>query len=261
MPMQFSNISELTAKLGSLAFAVLALCVTTFADEPRWVSTPPPGHAFTYTSGRGHADSETDAIELAQLDALQQLALRTGTLEIAEEGTSQTHIRGGRSDRQVDRSSSMQLRPMQLEAPEQVDLWLQPGYNGYEASVLMRVPRKDPESGPWVITSFMRSAIFPGWGQAALGGSAQPFAIPFFTCAAGAASAYYLSLSMGQRATLQTSNNARSYYNRQASMLHGLALAFAAGGVLIWTWSAFDAAITAGSDPEGLTHFDVVIHG
>lgn len=237
---------------GVLALAVLSAgCASA---RPAWTVAPPQGYRSDFFTGSGTGVDHAEARKVAIGSAVAEFA-RSGRLIVEvrdsiRSTTAQRSVAGAVRVTEVDRATTDII--MRGESPAIRGLRLREEYteqvaNGVETWALLSVPKVAGLREPPTRDSYvLRSVLFPGWGQFAMGNERKGLALTLGATTAIISAVSFSSLrseNLSRAQATQVQAN-RSYYMGQANRFRTLTYASLAGAVAIWGYGVVDAAST-----------------
>lgn len=220
--------------------------------RPAWTVAPPLGYRNDFFTGSGTGGDHAEARKVAIADAVAEFA-RSGrlTIEVRDSTRSTITQRSGAGKirlSEVDKATTDII--MRGESPTIRGLRLREEYtekaaNGVETWALISVPKTSGIREPPTRSSIvLRSALFPGWGQYAMGSERKGMVLALGVTAAVIGAVSFSSLRSENLARANTTQiqASRTYNIGQANRYRTLDYASVAGAVAIWGYGVIDAA-------------------
>jgi hypothetical protein len=220
--------------------------------QPNWVTKTPEGYLNDYFVGRGVATTKTEATQKAYEDAVVSIMRNNSlTVNYSEDNRTVTEQRNldETTRMEIVRKSVQELRfegeSKTIKHLKLSETYYENSFSGYEAWVLLSLPKRDPISPPSAFSPVWRSFLLPGWGQLYKEQTFKGISFMVLTIGGVASGLVYRQMSMDatDKAYASRTQARRDYYNQDKKDYNNYSMiSFIAAGVF-YSWNLIDAII------------------
>lgn len=234
----------------------LSICcfflVSSIFAQPSWVNKPPAGYLNDFFVGRGIGFTKTEATQKAFEDAVISIMRNFKvTINYSEDNTIISEHRNYNDSIQMDivRKSVQELRfdgeSRTINQLKQVETFYESNQSGFEAFVLLSLPKKNPVSPPTAFSPIWRSALLPGWGQLYRGDTFK--GITFFTLTLASITSGLVFDQLSNEASIiaqsARTQARRDFYNNEKKTTYTYSMISFVGAGIFYVWSLVDSII------------------
>ncbi len=221
--------------------------------QPSWIAKTPEGYLHDFYTGKGFSnESKADAFDKALASAIAGIvngssinvsAIETYKSDATEQSDGKRYLLN-KIDKIV-KEITITGESSTIRGLRQVEEYYDAAAGGYNAWVLVSIPKKNPLSPPSSFSPIWRSLLLPGWGQLYKEQSFKGVSFMTLTIGGIAGGLVFSQLSddAAKNALAARTQPRRDYFNQDKKDNASYStICFIAGG-LFYAWNVVDAII------------------